>query len=190
MNRWIPRIIALVVVAGLGILLWSRFFPSPEQVIRARLTELANLASFSSNDTPVAALQNSQKIASYFTDDIEIVVDAPGFKHSLAGREELFQAVMFSRSQLSSLNLQFLDMVVAFPPSKQSAMVNLTVKGRVPNDRDMLVQECKFTLKKVGRKWLIRKIETVKTLSLRVLRLDWYAAQNCVRPGNHGLERG
>ena len=74
--------------------------------------------------------------------------------------------MMYARTQLlSSLSLEFLDPVITISPNKQTAFVNLTVRGKVPNDRDMLVQECKFTLKKVGRSWLIRKVETVKTLS-------------------------
>jgi hypothetical protein len=56
---------------------------------------------------------------------------------------------------------------VTVAPDKQSAVANLTAKGNVPGDKDLLVQEMKFKLKKVGRSWYIQRIETVKTLSNR-----------------------
>jgi hypothetical protein len=45
-----------------------------------------------------------------------------------------------------------------------SAVANLTGRGKIPGEKDFLVQELKFTLKKVESDWLISRIETVKTL--------------------------
>ena len=167
MTRWVTRLVALVVVIGLGIWAWTYFFPSPEKAIRKRLTEVAETASFSANEGAVAKFQNAQKLMSFCTADVEVGIDAYGQHITCTGKEELQQAVMYARTQLfGSLSLQFVDPVVTLAPNKRTAFVNLTAKGRVPNDKDMLVQECKFTLQKSGRSWLIRKVETVKTLSL------------------------
>jgi len=169
MRRWGGRLIVGAVLIAVIIWGWTYFFPSPEKAVRKRLAETAQAASFGANETPVAKFQNTQKLMSYCTPDIEVAVDAYGQRITCTGKDELMQAVMYARSQLlGSLSLEFLDPVITISPNKQTAFVNLTVRGKVPNDRDMLVQECKFTLRKVGRSWLIRKVETVKTLS----RLD------------------
>jgi len=166
MRQWGGRLIAAVILLAAAIWAWTYFFPSPEKAVRKRLAETAQVASFPANESPVAKFQNSQNLVSFCTDDVEIAIDAYGQRITSTGKEELSQAMMYARTQLlSSLSLEFLDPVITISPNKQTAFVNLTVRGKVPNDRDMLVQECKFTLKKVGRSWLIRKVETVKTLS-------------------------
>ena len=46
-----------------------------------------------------------------------------------------------------------------------SAIVDLTLKAKVPGETDLIVQELKFTLKKSdGGTWYITRVETVKTL--------------------------
>lgn len=166
MRQWGGRLIAAAVLIVLAIWAWTWFFPSPEKAVRKRLAETARVASFPPNESPVAKFQNTQKLLSFCTDDVEIAIDAYGQRITCTGKDELSQAVMYARSQLlGSLSLEFLDPVITLSPNKQTAFVNLTVRGKVPGDRDMLVQECKFTFKKVGRSWLIRKVETVKTLS-------------------------
>jgi hypothetical protein len=166
MRVWGGRLVVLAALAALGFLAWHYFFPSPERAIRKRLIEVAQTCSFSANEAPVAKLQNCQKLISFCTDDVELAIDAYGQRITCNGRDEVFQSLMFARSQLlGSLSIEILDPVITLAADKQTAVVNLTIKGKVPNDRDMLVQECKFTLRKVGRAWLIQKVETVKTLS-------------------------
>jgi len=167
MTRWVTRLVALGVLIGAAIWAWTYFFPSPEKAIRKRLDEVAATASFGANEAPVAKFQNAQKLMSFCTPDIQVAIDAYGQHVTCASKDELMQAVMYARTQLfGSLSLQFLDPVITLAPNKQTAFVNVTVKGAVPNDKDLLVQECKFTFQKDGRSWLIRRVETVKTLSL------------------------
>jgi hypothetical protein len=166
-TRWVTRLVALVILIGAAVWAWTYFFPSPEKAIRKRLDEVAATASFTANESPVAKFQNIQKLMSFCTGDIEVAIDAYGQRVTCASKDELTQAVTYTRTQLlGSLSLQFVDPVVTLAPNKQTAFVNVTARGAVPNDKDMLVQECKFTFRKVGRDWLIRKVETVKTLSL------------------------
>jgi hypothetical protein len=56
-------------------------------------------------------------------------------------------------------------MNITIDPGGQTAKVNLTAKAIVPGERDISAQEFNFMLKKVDGKWLIYKVETVKTLS-------------------------
>jgi hypothetical protein len=166
MRAWGGRLVVLAALPAVGILAWLYFFPSPERAIRKRLAEVARTCSVSANEGPMAKLQNCQKLASFCAEDVEVAIDAYGQRGTCTGRNEFFQTLMAVRSQLSgSLSVEFLDPVITLLPDKETAVVNLTVKGKIPNERDMMVQECKFTLKKSGRSWLIRKVETVKTLS-------------------------
>jgi hypothetical protein len=144
---------------------WRIFFPSPEHIIRKRLTEAARLASFAPNEGPLAKLGNSQKLVGHCTDDVEIAVDLPGrLPRTLSGRDELMQAVMGVRSTLSALKVEFVDLTVELGEDKESAVAHLTAKANLPGENIPEVQELKVAFRKVGRDWLIRRVETVKTL--------------------------
>ena len=166
MKKWIMRlaIVAVLVVAGFWV--WRTFFPGPEEAIRKQLTGLAQAASFSGNEAPLARLANAQKMAGFFTTDVEVTVDIPGrSQQTFSGREEVMQAAVAARSTVSGLRVDFLDMIITVLPDGQSALVNLTARAKVPTEKDFYVQELKLSLKKVQGDWLIFRVETVKTLS-------------------------
>jgi hypothetical protein len=166
--RRITRVVGLVLLIGAAFWAWTYFFPSAEKAIRKRLDEVAALASFPANEGDVAKFQNVQKLMSFCTPDIQVSIDAYGQHVAISSRDELFQAAMYARTQqpFGSLQLQFVDPVVTIAPNKETAFVEVTVKGSSPKEKEMMVQECKFTFQRDGRSWLIRKVETVKTLSL------------------------
>ena len=72
---------------------------------------------------------------------------------------------MAAHSRLTSLKVEFPDMNITFGADGQTAKVNLTGKAIVPGERDISAQEFNFQLKKVDGKWLIYRVETVKTLA-------------------------
>lgn len=159
------RIVLLAALVGLGIWSGRFFFPSPEQAIRKRLGELAQMASFSTSESGPAKVLNSEILSSFCTADVEMNIDIPGrARQTFSGRPEVLKAAMWARSLPSSLQIEFLDVNVAVNPDKVSAVANLTGRGKIPGEKDFLVQELKFTLKKVEGDWLISRIETVKTL--------------------------
>jgi len=165
MKKWAFRTLLLAGLITLGLWGWRAWFPSPQQVIRKRLAELAQAASFSSNEAPLAKLAAVQKLPAFFTAEVEITVEAPGrSQQTFHGRDELLQAALGARSALSGLNVEFLDVNVSVGPDQESATANLTAKAKVPGE-DFMVQELKFTLKKIQGAWLILRVETVKTLS-------------------------
>ena len=166
MKRWAVRLILAAVVVAVGIWAWKAFFPGPEKAIQKNLAQFAKAVSFSSNEGNLTRVADSQKAVSLCTTNVEISVDATGYPpQSLSGGAELFQALMLARSRLGSLEVVFLDLSISLAPNKESAVVGLTARGRSAAERDMQVMELKFTMRKVGNQWLIRKIETVKTLS-------------------------
>lgn len=166
MKTWLRRIVLAALLAGLGFWGWRALFPSPEHVIRQRLTELARDASFAANEGALAKLANAQTLTSFCTPDVVITVNTPGrSQQTLNGRDELLQAVMAARASLRGLNVEFFDILVTVAPDGTSAVANLTARGRVPEERDSYVQELEFKLRKAEGEWLIFRVETVKTLS-------------------------
>jgi hypothetical protein len=165
MNKWIFRIILAGVLIALGFWGWRVFFPSPEELIRKRLGELAKAASFSSDEGLVAKAFNASLLGGFFTPDVQVTVNVPGSQHTLNGRDELLQAAVGARSAVGSLSIQFPDIKVVVAPGQDTAVVNLTARGKVAGQRDSYLQELRLRMTKIKREWLINQIETVRTLS-------------------------
>lgn len=173
--KWAFRGALAIIIIAVAVWIWVALFPGPERAIHKRLAELAQLGSFAGNEGPLAKGFNSQKLAGYFTPDVEISVDVPGFQRvKFSGQDELLKAALGLRSSqlLSSLKVDLLDINITFAPGKTSAIVNLTLKVQVNGEREFTPQEMKFTMKKVKGEWLIRAAETVKTLSKSLNELN------------------
>ena len=165
MMRWAARILVLGVVIATVIWAWRVFFPGPERVIRKQLAELAAAATIRPNEAPLAKAAKAQSLTSYFTRDAEVLVNVPGHsERTLSGKDELLEAAMGVRAMLDSLNVEFVDIQVTVAPGKESAAVSLTVKATVSGQKDFLAQELAMAWTKVDRRWLIRRVETIRTL--------------------------
>ena len=166
MRRWLWRVLLAGGLVALGMWAWTALFPSPERVIRKRLTELAKVATVSGNEAPLAALLNSEKVAGFFTADIEVNLEVPGRAQQVfSGRDDLVQAAKLLRSAAGALNVEFYDIIVTVGPDKATAEANLTLVARTASERDKIVQELKLRLNKAEGAWRIYRLETVKTLS-------------------------
>jgi hypothetical protein len=160
------RILLFAALAALGIWLWTVLFPSPEKVIRRRLTELARTVSSSSNEGDLTRLAAARSVAGFFSTNVELNVALPELdRHNSVDREEITQAALFARSKAGGLKVKFPDINITVAPGRQSAEVDLTVIATVTGERDSFVQEMKFTLHKIDGQWLITRVETVRTLS-------------------------
>ncbi len=165
MTRWLLRILALAVFIAAGFWLWNLFFPNPERVIRKRFDAIARTACVSPRESALAQLDNATRLAAFCTPDIQITVDVPGnSRHSISGRDDLLRTLMLVRSNFGGLFVEFLDLNIQIDGGNNSAVVNLTARGRVPGEHDLVVQELRFVLNKIKGDWLISKVETVKTL--------------------------
>jgi hypothetical protein len=165
MSQGLKRLGLILALLALGFWAWRFFFPSPERIIRKNLSAVARLASFAPNEGALAKLSNTQKLTGFCTGDIEIAIDVPGrLPRTLSGRGDLTQAIMSARSTLSALKVEFLDIQVAVGGDRESAVARLTAKADLPGEKVPEVQELKVTFQKVGRDWLIHRVETVKTL--------------------------
>jgi hypothetical protein len=165
MKPWVLRLLATLAVAALAIWLWRTFFPGPEFVLRKNLKELAAVASFGPKEAPLAKLSNVEKLCSFFAPDAEIRIEIQGYApQMIKGKDDIFQKAGFVRQYVATVQVDFLDTIISLAPDRQTAVANLTAKIKVSGDRDFYPQELKFTFQKIGGKWLIIKVETVKTL--------------------------
>ena len=156
-------LVAIVVV--MGIWLWGRFFPNPEKIIRARLQEIAERASFPANQPPFAALSDVQRLCALVSPDVTIQVNAPGAgQGSIQGREDLREKARAWRATVNGAKVEFPDIAVTVAPDQQSAEVLLTVKVRVPTEPDSIYEEMKLMFQKLGGNWLLTHAETVRML--------------------------
>jgi hypothetical protein len=164
MKPWLVRLGLLGAIAVAGVWAWRGCFPSPEKAIASRLRELARVASFAPNEGPLAKMLNSEKLAGFFTGDVQVSIEVAGALHTLEGREQLRNAALNARSLYAGLTVEFPGMDIAVLPDRQSAEVELTAEGKPAGGRDLEVYELKFSLKKIGAEWLIRQVKTLKTL--------------------------
>ena len=162
--KW-PRLLLLVVVVGLLAWAWVALHPSPEKLIRKQLDGLAHAASFGPNQGALAKLASAESLADFFSTNVEIKIDVPGHQeHRLMGRSEIPQIAMGVRSSVRSLSVAFPDVTVIVNADQQSAIADATLQVKVADESDMIVQEVKVALRKIDGKWLIVKVETVRTL--------------------------
>lgn len=165
MKQWVLRGLLLAGFLAAGIWVWGWLFPSPERIIRKQLAGLATAATIAPNEAPLAKLINAQKVAGFFTGDVQIVIDIPGHaRHTLSGQDDLVKGAGAARNSFDALNVRFLDVQVSVLGDSESAVTSLTAEAQVPGQRDFMVQELKLNWRKQGRHWLIDRVETVKTL--------------------------
>lgn len=158
-------LVLVVVVLALGVWLWGKFFPNPEKVIRARLREIAERASFPANQAPFAALSDVQRLCALVSPDVTIEVNAPGVgQRGIEGREDLREKAMGWHSMVNGAKIEFPDIAVTVAPDKQSAEVVLTLKARVPTETDTIYEEMKVVFRKLDGDWLLTHAETVRML--------------------------
>ena len=127
--------------------------------------ELARTVSSSPNESDLTRLAAARSVAGFFAANVELNVDIPELGQHTMDREEITQAALMGRSQAGGLRVKFPDINITVAPDKQSAVADLTVEANVSGERDSMVREMKFTLRKTDGQWLISRIETVHTLS-------------------------
>lgn len=184
------RLLIAAALIGFGIWGWRVCFPSPEKVIRTRLSQLAAAASFGPQQGMMARAYQVQKIPGFFTPDAVINLEVRGYEaQTLSGQDEL-QSEALKLTRLDGLKVEFLDVSVTFGADKRTAVANLALKATVAGQRDFLAQEFDFMFKNVDGKWLIYRVETVQTLARSHPRISQRTAttQNGARDSVQGMK--
>ena len=159
------RLILFVFLLGLGYWAWTVYFPNPKVEIRHGLDRLAQLASFDAEEGALAKLADAQKLAGFFTQNVQIKVAVPGVvDRDFDNRDDLIQAAVAARSAVKSLKARFSDMNIEVTPGKGEAIVDLTLNADVGDEKDSIWEGLKFSLKKIHGHWLITRIDTVNLL--------------------------
>jgi hypothetical protein len=153
-----------VALVGLCIGAWRLLVPTQEEVIRRQLKEMARLASFKPTEGALAKAYNAQKLSSLCAPDVEVAVAMPGYRQSIIGRDEILGAAMRLRSVLTSLEVDFPDILVRVAPDKQSASVDLTARTKIGGEKDADIREFRCALKKIDGSWLLSHVESARTL--------------------------
>jgi len=165
MTKWILRlalVAALVIGGAWG---WRTLFPGPEQVIKNRLAQLARAASTTGEEGLLAKAAQVQKLTSFFTPDVELLIDIPGqYNADISGLDDLTRMAALARSSGKKIKVQLLDVSVVVAPDQNSAEVHMTGTATVSGERDPQVQELRAQLRKVDGQWLINQVRTVRTL--------------------------
>jgi hypothetical protein len=156
------RLVLLAALVAAGVGLWTTFFPRPEKIVRKRLAQVAAEASFNSGENPLVIAARAEHLASRFSTNVEVNLNAPGFERlEFSGRDEITQAAAGARVHLSALKVEFPDVSVSVVPDKQSAVADVAVKVQAAGEKDFIVQEVKFNFQKIGGDWLITRVENV-----------------------------
>lgn len=162
----VSRLVLLGILITAGVWLWTLVFPSAEKVVRKRLAQVAAEASFNSGENPLVIAVRSENLASRFSTNVEVNLNAPGFERlQFSGRADITQAAAGARTRLSSLKVEFPDVSVTVAPDRQSAVADVAVKVQAAGEKDSAVQEVKFTFQKIGGDWLITRVESVRAPS-------------------------
>lgn len=164
--KTLGRLILALAVIGLGFWLWKTFFPDDAQLIHKHLAATAKAASVSGNESALARLGSIAELGDCFTPDVEMKFDVPRQGHfEVSGRDEILGLAARVRASGRSITVEFLDVTVLMSDDKLAATAGLTLRVKIPGDDNFTVQEMKFSLKKLHGRWLINRVETVKTLS-------------------------
>jgi hypothetical protein len=161
------RLLFLASAIALGFWTWNILFTNPKTAIRNRLKQLGDLASYSGHEGNISTITSIEKLGRFFTENAKVVVDIPGGEsHTFDNRDELMQAALAARSGVNNAQVKFLDPNIEMDSGGQSALVDVTLQVKIDSDAEAIVQELKFTIKKIKGAWLITHVETVKTLKL------------------------
>jgi hypothetical protein len=141
----------LIVVVGLACLWgWRILFPSPEQIIRKKLTALAHAASRPANESMVAEALKLDQLPGFFAPDVQIDINVTGHHLAITGRDEIIAtAAMAAKSQPGGFKVEFGGFNINVAADHMSALVQLTATVKVPGERDEIPQELKFAFQKI-----------------------------------------
>lgn len=161
------RVFVFAGLIGTGVWLWLYFHPSPQEAIRRQLDQLAAAACFEGPEGLVATGVAASKFASFFAEEVRMNIEPRGFFEEEAARSDIAQfcAALRTRAGIRSLQVKFFDPVITLGTNNESAVVEVTVNAETAGERHLIVQELKLTMKQVDKKWLIVRVETVRTLN-------------------------
>lgn len=157
----IPLFVAVtVLVAGL-VFGYRWLFPPDSVQVRQTLRDAAAAASFAGNEGDLGRLTKAATLAALCTENFYIRIELlGGIMGKLDGRDRVRTAAMEAATLCGTVRFDILDAEVKWIRGTEST-VDFTVTMEGCGSRDFNAQPFQATLKKIGRRWLIDRIESV-----------------------------
>lgn len=153
----------LVAVAAVGTFLLLR--PTESGRVLKTVESLVAEASFKASEGSVRRMARSESLVNGFTEDAMLHFESLGLPSALiSGRDELRQLTLAALALKGGLELQVFDPVVTVGPQPDVARVHLTATATSGRQEAFSAQEFEFRLVKRDGRWLVRELNTVRTL--------------------------
>ena len=161
-GRKTSLILGLILLLGVGI--WF-MIPDEEAIVRRTLTRLAATVSFPLNESPLLRLANASRLRDFLEAGVEVQFEYERVGTRIVqGRAEVVQFATVARETLKQARFQLLDITVKIDPEGTAATAYMTLLADVSGEKNAISQELKVTLKKIEGKWLVARVETLRTL--------------------------
>lgn len=153
------QIIVLALTVALGFWVCRILFPDDTAVIQKLLVEMAEDASFDSNEGQLTKISKAGKLANYFTVDAKIDVKPWSYHQvSVSGRTEIRQAAVGARSTIASLVINVDRIKVVVATDRESAQANLSLTARSGAREEPWIEGMEIQLSRINGAWLISRV--------------------------------
>ena len=159
--RRITGLLFLAALVGWAALRW----PTESRRITKLVEQLVQDGSFKPTEGNILRLAKVQSVTGRFTEDAVIRFESLGIsEHEVVGRDAIRALMLLAQGLPTGLDLKVTDIDVTLGPLPDEARVNLTASANSGKQEGFTAQEFLLQLVKREGKWLIRKVEAVKTL--------------------------
>ncbi len=156
-----PKAVFLfIVLVGLSVWGWTRFFPPLEKQIEQTLQKLATAVSFE-NEKPLDRLIAVNAVPSFFHTNALVQILHGPYTTTLKGKSEIRESVAGLRNAKRSVQVQFTDPQIQLD-GKTRATVLVDCAVQLEDDPMPHRQILKFRLEKTSRKWRIQQVESIR----------------------------
>lgn len=156
-------LVGVLAVAAIGLLVLFR--PTESDRVVKRIRSLAAEASFRPGEGTVRRLARMQTLSAAFTEDAVLRFESLGLPSAvLTGREEINRIIGAALDLRGGLEIQLFDPVVTLGPESDAARVQWTITAMSGKQEAFTAQEFEFKLIKRDGVWVIRELNTLRTL--------------------------
>lgn len=160
MNKNLLLLLLILIAAGSAFF----FLPNDEKTIRSNLTTLAEYASSSPADTPIAVLKDGSFAAKLCSTPCSIYFESFNIDRDF-DRKALTDHILMMKKMLPDTQFTFHDTVIDFPEKNKAELVTtLRLKGKMNDNRFTDVYEISAHAEKIKSNWLFSSFSVVEFL--------------------------
>ncbi len=160
MNKNLFLLLLILIAAGAVFF----FLQNDEKKIRSNLTTLAEYASSSPADTPIAVLKDVSLAAKLCSTPCSIHFESFNIDQDF-DKKALTDHILMMKRMLPDTQFTFHDTVIDFPGDNNADLVTtLRLKGKMNDDRFMDVYEISIHAEKIKSHWFFSSFSVVEFL--------------------------